>query len=344
MSISNHPHIGIVGEGQLAKMLAFEGIRLGMKFSFWVQNEESIINELGHIYKPNTHTFDIFCNAVDSIIIDYEHVPLEQIAIMEHHFPYQGHAQLLRKAQDRLLEKKLLNQLSIPHADYLEINSFDDIFQAASKLDYPIVLKKRRHAYDGKGQYILKDIKEINAFKSEINPGEYIAEQFIPFDKEFSLISVRGAKGEFSSYDVTENIHHKGILIESRNIPNHPAHHILASYNKLIAEACDYIGVFAVEYFQHHEKFLVKEISPRVHNTGHWTLDVAYCSQFENHLRACTHLPLGNTDSYAQATMLNVIGDWESAYQYINHPKAKIYDYGKKPRLKRKLGHITLID
>tara|TARA_R110002110_G_scaffold119309_1_gene293710 strand:- start:15072 stop:16112 length:1041 start_codon:yes stop_codon:yes gene_type:complete len=333
--------IGIIGGGQLAKLMALEGIRLGFHFKFWADSNSSAISELGPRYDSTNSSLLSFCQSVDTVVVDYEHIPLHEIEVIEQFSPYSGSAKLLRVGRDRLSEKLLQEELGLPANDYVQFESVDDINAVKDKLGFPFILKKRLNSYDGKGLILIKNSDELAQVSQQQDLEQYIAEKFISFDKEYSLISVRDKMGNFSSYDVCENTHQDGILVQSKNIVNPIVQKQANFINQMIAEQCDYIGIFAVEYFSVNEKLVINEISPRVHNSGHWTLDASVCSQFENHLRACVGLPLGATTSHIQTTMFNIIGDFALYQDLLNEPHAKIYHYNKTPRPNRKIGHIN---
>lgn len=342
MLISNKT-IGVIGGGQLAKLMALEGRRLGLEFKFWAQEDQLPITGLGKRFNSSVCTLDEFCHQVDAVVIDYEHIPLEEIKIIEHFAPYTGCAQLLRIGRDRLNEKKLQETLGLHLNPYIEVNSHQDIQKARNELGFPFILKKRHHSYDGIGQILIKGEAEFKRVLENSDVLEhYMAEKFVCFEKEYSLISVRGKQGEFCAYDLCENVHENGILTVSKNVKNENVYAQALAINKAIAEHSNYIGVFAVEYFDTDNGLLINEISPRVHNSGHWTLDGTMCSQFENHLRACLGLPIGSTKSHSQIKMFNVIGDFKSSQKLIEFPGARIYDYNKTQRPNRKLGHINI--
>jgi len=335
--------IGVIGGGQLAKLIALEGKRIGFHFKFWAEPDQSAISDLGPRLDESICSLQAFCESVDLLVLDYEHISLQEIEIIEKFSPYLGQAKLLRIGRDRLSEKKLQEALQLPMNDYLKFDSRNDINIARNKLGLPFVLKKRFGSYDGKGQIIIKNEEDLAKVINKEDLDQYIAEKFIPFEKELSLISVRNKEGDFQSYDLCENIHKDGILLQTKNIKNSVIKQQAHEINKAIADHCEYVGVFAVEYFYVNNQLMINEISPRVHNSGHWTLDASLCSQFENHLRACVGLTLGNTNSNVSTQMINIIGDFSDYQKLFQNPKAKIYIYNKSPRTNRKIGHVNLI-
>ncbi len=335
-----HKKVGIIGAGQLGKLMAIEGLKLGLSFQFWADPKTAITHELGPCWDPSIEDLGHFCEQNDVISIEYEHMPDSEISIFEQFAPYQGKATLLRIAQDRLLEKKLLSEHIINCAPFCPVDSFDDLQTAIEKLGLPLVLKQRKHGYDGKGQYVIRDRCDLEALPTQVS--NLIAESFIPFEFECSLVCVRSAQGEFETYDLCQNTHVQGILSSTINRPDAPEYDEAKRICQQIGDACDYVGVFAVEFFSYQGKLMVNEISPRVHNTGHWTLDACDCSQFENHLRAILGLELGSTKSFRRIKMDNIIGDPSHFNDYLSDPSANLYYYGKSARKGRKLGHVTL--
>lgn len=341
MLISNQS-IGIIGGGQLAKLLALDAKRLGLRTCFWAKENETPIHGLGERFDDSVCDLSEFCASVDAVLLDYEHLPLREIEVIEQYAPYTGEATLLRVGRDRLMEKQIQEKLSILPNPYVIVDNAEDLQIAKQKLDYPFILKKRTHSYDGIGQALIKSDESLSAFLQKGNFQGLMAEKFLHFDKEVSLVSVRGQDGEFKSYDLCENRHQNGILTFSKNIQNDPLRELAHTVNKRIAERCQYVGTFAVEYFCVSGKLIINEISPRVHNSGHWTLDGTMCSQFENHIRACLGLSLGSTESHSEVQMINLLGDFDKFETLLEISGARFYNYNKSPRSNRKIGHVNI--
>ena len=215
------------------------------------------------------------------------------------------------------------------------------IKEASEALGFPFILKQRTNGYDGKGQIRIKNLADINKLNDE-NLTNLIAEAFVHYDREVSVILSRDKAGNFVSYDITENKHINGILFQSYNKPNDPKLNEATQYLSQILQALSYVGTCAMEFFQVGETLLANELAPRVHNSGHWTIEGAKTSQFENHLRAITGLPLGNTASHGSYVMYNLISTIPNDLSINNHAEIYLHDYLKVARPHRKLGHITL--
>jgi 5-(carboxyamino)imidazole ribonucleotide synthase len=250
----------------------------------------------------------------------------------------------LRSAQDRLTEKRLFDELRIPLPRYGAVDSLDDLRAAAKSVALPLVLKTRRFGYDGKGQYVVKTANDIDEAWRELGGKPLIAEEWLDFDYEVSAIGVRSSSGETVMYPLTRNEHASGILRRSLAPADAPGLAQKAqTYMDALLSRLDYVGVLALELFVVGDRLLANEFAPRVHNSGHWTIEGAATSQFENHLRAVTGRPLGPTACRGHAGMLNLIGEIPEAARQLTVPGCWLHDYGKRPREGRKLGHITVV-
>ncbi|MGI9248123.1 MAG: 5-(carboxyamino)imidazole ribonucleotide synthase, partial [Woeseiaceae bacterium] len=248
----------------------------------------------------------------------------------------------LRHAQDRLDEKRLFERLGIPLPAYRAIDTHDDMVAAADALGLPMVIKTRRLGYDGKGQHVVRSTSDVGAAWKALGGQPLIAEQWVPFDYEVSSIGVRNVDGDVRFYALSHNIHKDGILRTSRAPVEDPRLAEKASkYVRLLLEHLDYVGILALELFVKDDQLLANEFAPRVHNSGHWTIEGAATSQFENHLRAIMNLPLGSTANRGYAGMINLIGEIPATAR--NLKDVHLHDYGKMPRPGRKLGHITVL-
>jgi len=249
----------------------------------------------------------------------------------------------LEAAQDRIIEKRFLTGLGIPCSPFAAIDSYRDLEREIVKMGYPAILKTRRMGYDGKGQIIIRDRSGADAAWAQMGEAPLILEGLVAFKRELSIIAVRSTRNETAFYPLTENKHKDGILITSFAPANAIAVEEQARAHALkVMEALDYVGVLAIEFFDTGEGLLVNEFAPRVHNSGHWTIDGAVTSQFENHLRAIMGWPLGSTRAMGTSAMMNWIGVMPDPATALSYPEAHWHDYAKKPRPGRKVGHVTL--
>ena len=248
----------------------------------------------------------------------------------------------LQHAQDRLHEKQLFERLDIPLPGYHAIDTRDDLDSAIRALGVPLVVKTRRLGYDGKGQHVVREKRDADAAWNALGGSALIAEEWVPFDYEVSCIGVRSAAGETRIYPLCRNAHDQGILRQTVAPVDEPQlAELAATYVRRLLEYLDYVGVLALELFVRDAALLANEFAPRVHNSGHWTIEGALTSQFENHLRAVSNLPLGPTDARGHAGMINLIGTIPDSARTLEN--GTLHDYGKSARPGRKLGHITVV-
>jgi 5-(carboxyamino)imidazole ribonucleotide synthase len=346
--------IGILGGGQLGRMLAMAAARLGLRCQIFSPDPESpafdvVLNATCAEY-ADVEALEVFANDVDVITYEFENVPASAALVLSARRPVLPNRKILETTQDRLAEKDFVTRLGIGTADYADISTATGLREAIERIGLPAVIKTRRFGYDGKGQAIIRDGDDPTRVWTELGTKSAILEAFIPFEREISVIAARSADGEVECFDVTENEHRDHILKISRApaaIPDALAAEARAIAGK-IATALDYVGVLAVEMFvltggASGPKVLVNEIAPRVHNSGHWTLDGASISQFEQHIRAIAGWPLGKPVRHGLVTMTNLIGDEINDYgQWLTVPGATVHLYGKgAPRPGRKMGHVT---
>ena len=245
--------------------------------------------------------------------------------------------------QDRWVEKSLFKKLNIATPDFCKIETFEEVEKAIDKMGLPLVLKSRHGGYDGKGQVVIRKKSEaLEKFKST-GQKNLIAEAWVPFQREVSILSARDSQGQMVFYDLVENVHKDGILQKSINRPNDLNHQKAIDLISALMKHLDYVGVLALELFEVEGSFLANEYAPRVHNTGHWTIEGAKTSQFENHLRAVVGLPLGSTKSIGASCMINFIGKVPLIQNLKKYEDGHIHDYGKLPRSGRKVGHFTIV-
>ena len=347
--------IGILGGGQLGRMLAMAAARLGLRCQVFSPDPDSpafdvVLNATCAEY-ADVEALELFANDVDVITYEFENVPAATAMILGARRPVLPEHKILETTQDRLAEKNFVKRLGIGTADYAEVSSTAELRNAIARIGLPAVIKTRRFGYDGKGQAIIRDGDDPNQVWEDLATKSAILEAFIPFQCEISVIAARSASGQVECFDVTENEHRDHILKFSRA----PAaiSDALAAQARSIAEkiagALEYVGVFAVEMFvvagAGGPTLLVNEIAPRVHNSGHWTLDGASISQFEQHIRAIAGWPLGKPVRHGPVVMTNLIGDDINGYeQWLTVPGATVHLYGKgPPRPGRKMGHVTQV-
>lgn len=343
--------IGILGGGQLARMLCLAGYPLGMEFRILDPTPDVCAAPVAeHIVADyeDGEGLTRFADGVDVVTYEFENVPMKAAAWLAERVPVFPPSVALEKSQDRLLEKTFLQALDVPVPLFAPVNSFEEMIGAVSRLGLPAVLKTRRFGYDGKGQCVLREFGALESAWQELNHHnsnpDLILEGFVDFDRELSLLAVRGRTGEIRFYPLVENQHENGILRVTRapapdltpDLQQQAENHM-----RSILEALNYVGILAIEFFQTGRKLIANEMAPRVHNSGHWTIEGAATSQFENHLRAITGLPLGSTACIGQSIMHNIIGEPVDMETTLSMPDTHLHLYGKAPRPGRKIGHIT---
>ena len=339
--------IGILGGGQLARMLALAGAPLGHRFVVVDSTPDACAGQVASLLCADWRDFDElkkFADQIDVATFDFENVPAETAEWLTAHTRVFPNPAALSVAQDRLQEKTLFGEVGLDTPAFAAVDSIDELRAAIGKTGLPAVLKTRRLGYDGKGQFILRQHSDVeNAWKT-LGGVPLILEAFVPFDSEMSVIAVRSRSGEFRHYPLTRNWHRSGILSASLapvEVDEDLQRRAVARARAL-AERLDYVGVFALELFSFDGKLLGNEMAPRVHNSGHWTIEGAGCSQFENHVRAVLGLPLGDTDALGCSVMLNWIGELPDPTAVLAEARAHWHDYGKSPRPGRKVGHATI--
>ena len=342
-----NPKIGILGGGQLARMLALSGYPLGFEFVFFDPNADACAGQVGELMCAEYHNelaLEEFCKKVDIVTLDFENVPVDTLRFVQKKKPVFPSPEVLEIAQDRLLEKQFCHTYGIPTTEFETINSLSELKFAAKKFDYDAILKTRRMGYDGKGQYRISQAADINQIPDSIFAQDLILEKRIAFDREVSVIVARNGLGDIKTWPLCENKHKDGILTTTIVPAKHSSlDELTTDYAKQLAIALNYVGVLVIEFFQTEDQVYVNEMAPRVHNSGHWSIEGAHTSQFENHLRAGLNLPLGSTRMEGMAAMLNWIGAIPDSILSINDEKLYWHVYGKEPRAGRKIGHSTLL-
>ncbi len=337
--------VGILGGGQLARMLALAGHPLGLEFITLEPATDAcsavVAKQIIGSYDDDEKLAEL-AEKADIITFEFENVPAHSIEMLSKTSPCHPPATALAVAQDRLNEKEMFNRLNITTAPYKAINSLEELSDAMQEIGYPAILKTRREGYDGKGQAVLRSAADIKNGWQAIAGKPAIVEGFVPFDREFSIIAARRPNGETAFYPLTENTHHEGMLRTSLVRCDDPLQELAEKYMGKLLNEIDYVGVLALELFQVGETLMANECAPRVHNSGHWTQTGSVCSQFENHLRAICDLPLGNTRPTGHIAMLNLIGELPATDAVLAQPDAQLHLYNKAPRAGRKIGHINL--
>lgn len=340
--------LGVLGAGQLGRMLALAAYPLGLEVRFLDPAPDACAAPLGeHLvgaYEDRA-ALERFVREVDFVTYEFENVPVataRRLAASVPVFPPPG---ALAVAQDRLVEKEFLTGLGIECPAFRPVGSLEDLREAARDIELPAVLKTRRLGYDGKGQILIRAAEELASAWDRLGPADLILEAFVPFDRELSVIAVGGRDGEFSTYPLVEN-HHRGGILRKSLAPAQALSPELreraGSASRRLVEALEYVGVLAIEFFQVGDRLLANEIAPRVHNSGHWTIEGTETSQFENHVRAVAGLPLGSTKPRGHSAMLNLLGTVPDPRVVLSIEGAHLHLYGKEPREGRKLGHVTL--
>ena len=340
--------VGVLGGGQLGRMIALAGYPLGVRFRHVGSSQDT---SAGEVAEQVTAAYEDrealvrFAMGLDVITYESENVPLDAARFLAEHVAIQPPLTALEAAQDRLNEKLAFAELGIPTAAYAQVDTFEQLEAAAARVGYPAVLKTRRMGYDGKGQFVLRRPDELALAWERLGASGLILEALVPFDRELSIIGVRGASGETLFYPLIENEHADGILrVSIAPAPDTPAdlQSIAEDYATRVLDSLDYVGVLAIELFQVGAQLVANEMAPRVHNSGHWTIEGAETSQFENHVRAILRYPLGDTSTVGHCVMINLIGALPPVEHILQNPAAHLHLYGKHPRPGRKLGHVTV--
>lgn len=352
--------VGILGGGQLGRMLALAGYPLGLRFRFYDPAPDAPAGHLAeHVAAPydDMAALEHFGARVDVVTYEFENVPVTTARALERFAPVLPPAAALEAAQDRLVEKRFFHALGIPTAPFAPVDDRASFDAALAQIGLPAVLKTRRLGYDGKGQALLRDATAAGTAWNELGGQPLILEGYIEFARELSVLAVRGRDGAVVCYPLVENLHRGGILRRSiAPAPGlDPAIQTQAeSYARRILEALDYTGVLAIELFEldhprrdrggqtTQPRLIASEMAPRVHNSGHWTIEGAVTSQFENHLRAISGMPLGAAGARGYAAMVNIIGELPDVPALLALPHTHLHLYGKAARPGRKIGHVTV--
>jgi len=337
--------VGILGGGQLARMLALAGYPLGQTFTVLDPGADvcsaAVAEQLQGGYVDQKLLAQL-AGQVDVVTYEFENVPAAAVEFLADKVPVYPPQQALATAQDRFKEKTLFGELGIATPAFAAVNSLEELEQAMEQIGWPAVVKTRGEGYDGKGQAVLRQPEDLAPAWQLLAGVPSIVEAFVPFEREISIIAVRSTTGEMVCYPLTENAHRDGILHLSVARPNDVMQAKAVEYAERLLDKLDYVGVLAFELFQAGDELLANEYAPRVHNSGHWTQDGAVTCQFENHLRAIAGLPLGATETIGHAAMLNLIGDIPASEVVLVNRHAHLHLYGKTERPGRKVGHINI--
>lgn len=329
-------------------MLAEAGAPLGMKFRFLDPATDISAQGLGeHVCAPyeDIDALEEFVRGLDAITYEFENVRLESARWLAQRVFMGPNAESLRTAGDRLFEKNFFAECGVPLPPYSTFFFRDEFEESLRTIGLPCVIKTRRFGYDGKGQRVLRTEEDAERAWKELNGMPLFLEGFVPFERELSLICVRSREEECRFYPLVQNHHRDGIL----RLSEAPAAGVSPALQKQaekharkLLERLDYVGVLAIEFFELEGRLLANEMAPRVHNSGHWSIEGAETSQFENHLRAVTGMPLGSVEVKGFSAMINLIGEIPAAARSLDLTNCFLHDYGKRPRAGRKVGHITV--
>lgn len=339
--------IGIIGAGQLGQMLGFAARELDVECRFLDPAESPPAASTGPVIRKPFDDADALSElAADCDVVSYEfeNVPVDALVDIADRVPVYPPPAALRHAQDRLAEKELFGELGIPLPKYRRIDSLDDLEDAVRAIGLPLVIKTRRFGYDGKGQAVIGETSDIGAAWERLGGRPLVAEQHVRFECEVSAIGVRSVSGDTAFYPLTRNEHEGGILRRSfAPCGNESLEAEAHGYLQRLLEHLDYVGVLALELFVVDGRLYANEFAPRVHNSGHWTIEGAETSQFANHVRAVCGRPPGPTAARGHAGMFNLVGSIPSEARELPDDGCWLHDYGKEPRPGRKLGHITVL-
>ena len=351
MSERRQPVLGVLGGGQLARMLALAAAPLGVKTLAVDSSADACAGQVAPLVVADWTDYaalEAFAARVDVVTFDFENVPAETAHWLAERVAVFPAPHALAVAQDRLAEKTLFRECGLPTPDFMTVDTREQLDLALATVGAPAILKTRRLGYDGKGQFRLRELADADAAWAALgvqaSKHGLILEAFVPFERELSVLAVRGRDGDFRTWPLTRNWHVDGVL--SMSLAPAPDIDLLqpraTELARTLAERLGYVGVFALELFVRDGELLGNEMAPRVHNSGHWTIEGAHTSQFENHVRAVLGLPLGDTGARGMSAMFNWIGDLPDTSAVLQAVDAHWHDYGKQARPGRKVGHATV--
>jgi len=351
VSERRQPVLGVLGGGQLARMLALAAAPLGVKTLAVDSSADACAGQVAPLVVADWTDYaalEAFAARVDVVTFDFENVPAETAHWLAERVAVFPAPQALAVAQDRLAEKTLFRECGLPTPDFMTVDTREQLDQALTAVGVPAILKTRRLGYDGKGQFRLHKPADAEAawaaLGAQASKHGLILEAFVPFERELSVLAVRSRDGDFRTWPLTRNWHVDGVL--SMSLAPAPDIELLqpraTELARTLAERLGYVGVFALELFVRDGELLGNEMAPRVHNSGHWTIEGAHTSQFENHVRAVLGLPLGDTGARGMSAMFNWIGELPDTSAVLQAVDAHWHDYGKQARPGRKVGHATV--
>ena len=337
--------IGVIGAGQLAKMLGEAAPDLDLNILALANDADPCAKNTVELMvgdEMDRQVISDFAQHVD--VLTFEHEQIKTEIFHDLNVPIYPNVAAVRIAQNRDLEKNFLKDLGIPVPPFFVVNSLAELETAVTKMDYPCVIKTIEGGYDGKGQKVLKQKTDLASIWRELKEAILTVEAWINFDREVSLVAVRAVNGDILFYPLSENLHRDGILrVSKAPYDDTKLQQLAEKYVTKILKKLDYVGVLTVEFFQCGEQLMANEMAPRVHNSGHWTIEGAQCSQFSNHLRAVSGKPLGSTKTKGYSAMINIIGQWPDKEKLKKLSWLHVHDYGKAARIERKLGHLTIV-
>jgi 5-(carboxyamino)imidazole ribonucleotide synthase len=340
--------VGIVGAGQLGRMLALAGYPLGVDFLFLDPAEAPNDAQLTPVLKSafsDGDALDALASRCEVVTIDWENVPVAALRKLGQATRVSPSPAAIAAAQDRVSEKRLFEKLGIATTRWRAVSSRRQLDSAVREIGLPGVLKTRRMGYDGKGQGVLRTAADLDRAWVELGQVPMLYEELVPFDLEVSVIGVRSRNGECQVYPLNQNLHSGGILRLTRApYRNARLTRLATRHVRTVMQQLRYIGVLTIEFFVRGGRLVANEMAPRVHNSGHWTIEGAVTSQFENHLRAILGLPLGQARAVGHSAMINLIGTMPDRAKLLRHRAVHLHDYAKEPRPGRKLGHLTVVE
>ena len=337
--------VGVLGAGQLGRMLALAGYPLGLEFVFYDADSQACAGQIGKLIVgefDNKERLREFAKQVDVVTLEFENIPLQTLQYVAQFVPVYPDPDAVRLAQDRVIEKNYFRSLGIATPEFYAVNSAADLAEVTAGYSGTMIIKSRRFGYDGKGQRLFDNTSSVDELWESLGCVPLIAEQCVTFMRELSIVAARNKSGEICFYSVSENQHTCGILRQSRAKLQDPMQEQAQSYAAQVLNNLDYVGAIAFEFFDCDGQLLANEFAPRVHNSGHWTIEGAKTSQFENHLRAILDWPLGDAAVRTPCVMHNIVGVMPDMARILELSDVHIHHYGKAPRPGRKIGHITI--
>jgi 5-(carboxyamino)imidazole ribonucleotide synthase len=341
--------LGILGGGQLGRMMALAAYPLGIHTRLLDPKDPTssgAVAELMPERYDDPDALDRFVTTLDVVTYEFENVDAFALEHLDDRVPVRPGRRALETSQDRLVEKSFFRDHGVDTAPFAAADSLEELKAGVAEVGMPAVVKTRRFGYDGKGQAVIRDAADIEPAWGQVGGVPLLVEGWVDFDRELSILGVRDPDGNLAFYPLVENHHENGILRVSLAPAPGADEELQAkaeAYSRRILEDLDYVGVLAIELFQVGQELLANEMAPRVHNSGHWTIEGAETSQFENHVRAVLGLPLGATTHRGHVGMVNLIGGVPATADVLEHAHAHLHLYGKEPRPGRKVGHVTVL-